>query len=291
MTTESTKPAHILAEGEPMNDLLEALDGLAARSNATGADWIPIHLFYEELNRIHAEACRRLGEPPEPVRAKGLPEPDFVPDEEDLEDALAFWMVVHAKARNDKRGSYLEDEEFWAEIDEEIAEYEQAFDDYKRISPDNFQAALQSRIAPCRQALGTRDCFSAEQARLAFDPMIAGCLSALVESQQLTTAQFREAFEPRVAGYREVLSGVRRPNRAMLLAQAVASFAANLTEISESDNFPGIGLMASAAWSVAAYELALAADEEFPAGRFWRVFDSEIRQYADLLAEHQASRG
>lgn len=126
MTTESTKPTRILAAGEPMTDLLEDLDGLAARSNATGADWIPIHLFYQELNRIHAEACRRLGESPEPVRAKDLPGPDFVPDEEDLEDALAFWMVVRAKARNGKREPLYTNDEVWAEFEDEIRAYEEA---------------------------------------------------------------------------------------------------------------------------------------------------------------------
>ena len=291
MTTESTKPTRILAAGEPMTDLLEALDSLAARSNATGADWIPIHLFYEELNRIHAEACRRLGAPPKPVRTKDLPGPDFVPDEEDLEDALAFWMVVRAKARNGKRDSYLADEEFWTEVDKEIAEHEEAFADYERLSPDRFQAALKSGIAPYRKALDSDDCFSAPEARSTFDPTMTTCLSALAECQGLTAGQFREAFEPRVAGYREALGQDRLPDRTVLLAQAVANFAANVTEISASDHFPGIGLMGSAAWSVAAYELALAADEEFSARKFWRVFDSEISQYTDLLAEYQSSRG
>lgn len=107
-----------------MLDLIEQLDALAARSNSTGADWVPIHEFYQELNRIYAEACRRLGEAPELARSRGVPGPGFEPDEEDLEDALAYWMVTKAKAENHKRGRTYSNEEVWAEFEDEIGPYD-----------------------------------------------------------------------------------------------------------------------------------------------------------------------
>ena len=126
MTTESTKPVGSVAEGEPMPDLIAQLDALAARTNATNADRVPIHEFYRELNRIHAAACRRLGDSPELVRSRNVPGPDFDPDEEDFEDALAFWMVTKSKVENRKRGRSYSNEEVWAEFEDEVRTYEEA---------------------------------------------------------------------------------------------------------------------------------------------------------------------
>ncbi len=287
MTTESTEP--LTLAGQPMDDLLDELDVLADQSNLPGADRISLDRFYAELNRIHAVACRRLGEAPRPVRSKGLPGPDFVATEEDIEDALAYWMLTCSKAENHAPGEAISADEVWAEDEEEINEYEEAFADYRRLSPLEFRSALESRMASCRRTLDGGDYFSASEARTAFDPTMAGCLAALAECQQLTTDQFQAAFEPRVASYRKTLSEVRRRDTTHFLAQAVASCAANLTEINASDNFPGLGLMASAAWSVAAFELALEHGDEFAVARFWRIFDSEISQHVDDLAERQSS--
>ena len=125
MTTDSTKPVGSVAEGEPMLDLIAQLDALAARSNSTNSDRIPVHEFYRKLNRIHAEACRRLGESPEPVRSRNVPGPNFVPDEEDFEDALAFWMVTRSKAENRKRGRSHSNEEIRAEFEDEVRVFEE----------------------------------------------------------------------------------------------------------------------------------------------------------------------
>ena len=60
MTTESTKPQRIVAEGEPMPDLLEQLDELLLK---TRRELTPLNEFYEELHVIECEVFRRLGEP------------------------------------------------------------------------------------------------------------------------------------------------------------------------------------------------------------------------------------
>ena len=58
MTTESTKPQRIVAEGEPMPDLLEQLDELLLK---TRRELTPLNEFYEKLHVIESEVFRRRG--------------------------------------------------------------------------------------------------------------------------------------------------------------------------------------------------------------------------------------
>ena len=284
MTTDSTEIGALVPPGEPMTDLLEALDELIERTNSSGSDWIPIDRFYGELNRIHAEACRRLGESPMPIRAANLPEPGHSPTEDDIEGAIAYWMLTEMKAENVRRSATSVDEdEFWQEADAEAAEYEAAFVGYRRISCEAFRAALAAKIEAIRSALPGTDCFTAAAAHQVFEPMMADCLSELAACQRLSAGDFAATLQPRVEQCRERLGQPRRRKATELLAEATASFASILTEIEESERYPGSGQMASAAWAIAAFEAALAANVEFRAARFWRIFDSHIELYeADL---------
>ncbi len=126
MTTESSELKRLVPAGEPFTDLLDELTELARRSNATDDDWIPIDEFYVELNRISAEACRRKGEQFYPMPKGGVPPVGDDPSEDDLEDALAFWMVTTAQAENrDPSLPSYSNEEVWAEFEGEIREYEE----------------------------------------------------------------------------------------------------------------------------------------------------------------------
>lgn len=125
MTTESSELKRLVPAGEPFTDLLDELTELARRSNATDDDWIPIDEFYVELNRISAEACRRKGEQFYPMPKGGIPPVGYDPSEDDLEDALAFWMVTTAQAENRAPGRSLTTEEAFAEFEDEIREYEE----------------------------------------------------------------------------------------------------------------------------------------------------------------------
>lgn len=289
MTTESTKPVPIVAEGEAMKDLIGELESLAEQSNVDGPDRIPLYRFYEELNRIHAEACLRLGEPPLPVRSKGWPGPGVVPDEDDIEDALAYWMLTCSKVENWGPGDSSPEDDVWQEIDEETAEYEQAFEGYQRLRPMAFRTELDAMVAPCRQALNRRERFSSTEARTAFAQIKAECVAAISDCLPLTADQFQDDFELRTTRYRRAFDRPRVMNRTELLAEAAACLMANLTEISTSEDFPGMGLLGSVAWGVAAYEVALHEESEFLASRFWRLFDLEIDDYESVLAEHQTT--
>ena len=126
MTTESTELRRLVPAGEPFTDLLDELQVLGRRSNSEGDDWIPIDEFYIELNRISAEACRRMGEPFYPMPKLGIPPADYEPSEADLEEAFAFWLVVRAEAENrDRSLPRYTNEEVWAEFEDEIRAYEE----------------------------------------------------------------------------------------------------------------------------------------------------------------------
>ena len=75
MTTESTKPQRIVAEGEPMPDLLEQLDELLLK---TRRELTPLNEFYEKLHVIESEVFRRLGEP-SPARPRVVLNPPDPP--------------------------------------------------------------------------------------------------------------------------------------------------------------------------------------------------------------------
>ena len=126
MATESTEAARLLAEGEPATDLIEALDELLA---TTRRERTPLDQFYAELDRIHVEVRRRLGLPI-PTQLLGnidVPQsPDLIDDGSPEEDAYDVWCVVRTLAENKPRGRTLSNEEFWAEFEDEIEEYEAA---------------------------------------------------------------------------------------------------------------------------------------------------------------------
>ena len=127
MTTESTKPQRIVAEGEPMPDLLEQLDELLLK---TRRELTPLNEFYEKLHVIECEVFRRLGEPsparprvvlnpPDPPGSGGLDSPE--------EDAAEIFYAVRRTAENPPRPTrYLTNDEFWAEFEDEIKAYEEA---------------------------------------------------------------------------------------------------------------------------------------------------------------------
>ena len=124
VTTESSELKRLVPVGEPFTDLLDELAELGRRSNSTGGDWIPIDQFYIELNRISAEACRRKGEQFYPMPQGGIPPVDYIPSDEDLEEALAFWMITKAKAANPAPGRSYTTEEAFAEFEDEIGPYD-----------------------------------------------------------------------------------------------------------------------------------------------------------------------
>ena len=127
MTTESTKPQRIVAEGEPMPDLLEQLDELLLK---TRRELTPLNEFYEKLHVIECEVFRRLGEPsparprvvlnpPDPPGSGGLDSPE--------EDAAEIFYAVRRTAENPPRPTrYLTNDEFWAEFEDEIKAHEEA---------------------------------------------------------------------------------------------------------------------------------------------------------------------
>ena len=126
MATESTEAARLLAEGEPATDLIEALDELLA---TTRRERTPLDQFYAELDRIHEEIRRRLGLPipAQPLDSIDvLQSPDLIDDGSPEEDAYDVWCVVRALAENKPRSRTLSNEEFWAEFEDEIEEYEAA---------------------------------------------------------------------------------------------------------------------------------------------------------------------
>ena len=126
MATESTEAARLLAEGEPATDLIEALDELLA---TTRRERTPLDQFYAELGRIHGEVRHRLGLPI-PTQLLGsieVPQSlDLIDDGSPEEDAYDIWCVVRTLAENKPRGRTLSNEEFWAEFEDEIEEYETA---------------------------------------------------------------------------------------------------------------------------------------------------------------------
>ena len=127
MTTESTKPQRIVAEGEPMPDLLKQLDELLLK---TRRELTPLNEFYAKLHVIECEVFRRLGEPsptrprvvlnpPDPPGSGGLDSPE--------EDAAEIFYAVRRTAENRPRPTrYLTNDEFWAEFEDEIKAYEEA---------------------------------------------------------------------------------------------------------------------------------------------------------------------
>ena len=107
-----------------MLDLIEQLDALAARSNSREANRLPLHEFYQELNRVYAEACRRTGDTAHTMPLSGIPDPAHEPTEDDLEEAHAFWMITMSKAENPEPGRAYTTEEAFAEFEDEIGPYD-----------------------------------------------------------------------------------------------------------------------------------------------------------------------
>ena len=134
MTTESTQPQRIVAEGEPMPDLLEQLDELLLK---TRRELTPLNEFYEKLHVIESEACRRVAEPP-PARPRIVLNPPDPPGSGRLdspeEDAAEIFFLVRRMAENPlKPTHYLTNDEFWAEFEDEIGPYDP--DDQTDVGP------------------------------------------------------------------------------------------------------------------------------------------------------------
>ena len=134
MTTESTEPQRIVAEGEPMTDLLEQLDELLAK---TRRELTPLNEFYAKLHVIESEACRRVGEPP-PARPRVVLNPPDPPGSGGLdspeEDAAEIFFLVRRMAENPPKPThYLTNDEFWAEFEDQIGPYDP--DDQTDVGP------------------------------------------------------------------------------------------------------------------------------------------------------------
>ena len=285
MTTESTEPVRIVATGEPMTDLLEQLDALL---DETRRKRTPLNEFYRRLHVIECEVHRRLGErpperprfvlnPPEPPGSGGLDSPE--------EDAFDIWDVVRMIAEN--RSTSTEDDpndDVLDYVDGEIAEYEEAFASYERISPAEFRAACSGTVSVLKVAFSGCDQLSAQQVRAAFDLQLAKCRAALLEREGVSEAEFDTLFEPRIELYRGWLEGTPTREASALLAQAAAYLVAIPSEIAVSSNFPGRGMWATAAWSIAAYETALSISGEFEAGEFWAWFHRTMAEHEGTLS-------